>query len=73
VFPTEFAWYEVFAPDPVNPQHIIAADALNNKMMRSLNGGDDWFEMTQLTDSGDSVRSSEIQVRKINQCKLYKF
>lgn len=50
VFPTEFAWYEVFAPDPVNPQHIIAADALNNKMMRSLNGGDDWFEMTQLTN-----------------------
>jgi hypothetical protein len=49
VFPTEFAWYEVFAPDPSNPQHIIAADALNNKMMRSLNGGDDWFEMTQLT------------------------
>ena len=50
VFPTEFAWYEMFAANPVNPQHLIAADALNNKMMQSFNGGDDWIQMNRLTD-----------------------
>jgi hypothetical protein len=49
VFPTEFAWYEQFAPDPIYPNHLIAADAINRQMMQSFNGGDDWDSMPALT------------------------
>ncbi len=49
VNPTMFVWYEVYAIDPADPSHIIAADVINGKMKTSFNGGDDWVDMPELT------------------------
>ncbi len=50
VNPTAFAWYEVYAVDPNDATHIIAADALNNDVKVSTTGGDDWREIPGLTE-----------------------
>lgn len=47
--PTMFAWYQVFAVDPGNTQHLIAPDVINEKMMESSDGGDNWTEIPNLT------------------------
>jgi hypothetical protein len=47
--PTMFAWYQVFAVDPGNPNHLIAPDVINQKMMQTVNGGEDWAEIPKLT------------------------
>jgi len=47
--PTMFAWYQVFAVDPGNTQHLIAPDVINEKMMESADGGDNWTEIPNLT------------------------
>jgi hypothetical protein len=47
--PTMFAWYMVVAVDPGNTQHLIAPDVINEKMMESTNGGDNWTEIPNLT------------------------
>jgi photosystem II stability/assembly factor-like uncharacterized protein len=46
--PTNFAWYMVFAVDPGNTQHLIAPDVINEKMMQSADGGDNWTEIPNL-------------------------
>ena len=48
--PTMFAWYQVFAVDPRNPNHLIAPDVVNQAMMQTFDGGDTWSEIPQLTD-----------------------
>jgi hypothetical protein len=54
--PTMFAWYEVFGVNPDNPNHLIAPDVINQRVMQSRDGGETWTEITQLTslvtDSG---------------------
>jgi photosystem II stability/assembly factor-like uncharacterized protein len=47
--PTMFAWYEVFAVDPFDSRHLIAPDLLNEKMMETHDGGDNWTEIPALT------------------------
>jgi photosystem II stability/assembly factor-like uncharacterized protein len=47
--PTMFAWYQVFAVDPLNTQHLIAPDVINDKMMQTTDGGDNWTEIPNLT------------------------
>jgi len=49
-------WYRVFAVDPGDPNHLLAADVINEKIMESNDGAQNWQEMTQLqalvTDGG---------------------
>src|SRR6185503_3294567 len=47
--PTMFAWYEVFAVDPLDSRHLIAPDVINEKMMQTWDGGDNWAEIPLLT------------------------
>ena len=47
--PTMFAWYQVFGVDPGNASHVIAPDVVNEKMMETWDGGDNWTEIPQLT------------------------
>jgi hypothetical protein len=42
--------YEVFAVDPNDATHIIAADGLHNNVQFSIDGGDKWNEIRGLTD-----------------------
>jgi photosystem II stability/assembly factor-like uncharacterized protein len=48
--PTMFAWYQVFAVDPGNHLHIIAPDVVNQKMMETRDGGENWTEIAGLTN-----------------------
>jgi hypothetical protein len=54
--PTMFAWYQVYAIDPANPMHLIAADVGDAAMRESgamrvsFDGGGEWTKMTDLTD-----------------------
>lgn len=50
VNPTMFAWYQVYAVDPADPLHLIAADVANGFMQESTNGGGEWTKMNDLTD-----------------------
>ena len=56
VTPTMFAWYEVLITDPVNPDHLIAPDVINQQVKQSMDGGETWQDMPTLTalvtDSG---------------------
>src|SRR5260221_11363625 len=47
--PTMFAWYQVFGVDPGNTRHLIAPDIVNEKMMETSDGGDNWTEIPNLT------------------------
>ena len=47
--PTMFAWYEVFAVDPLDSSHLIAPDIINQKMMETHDGGNNWTENASLT------------------------
>jgi hypothetical protein len=47
--PTMFAWYQVFGVDPTNSRYLIAPDVVNEKMMQSSDGGDNWTDMPALT------------------------
>ena len=48
--PTMFAWYQVYGADPGNPYHVIAPDVINERMMETHDGGENWTEMTPLTN-----------------------
>lgn len=48
--PTEFAWYQVLGIDPGNAFHIIAPDVVNQKMMETRDGGENWTEIPGLTN-----------------------
>jgi hypothetical protein len=47
--PTMFAWYQVFAVSPVDPYHLIAPDVVNQRVMETRDGGDNWSELVGLT------------------------
>jgi photosystem II stability/assembly factor-like uncharacterized protein len=47
--PTMFAWYQVFGIDPKDSRYIIAPDVINEKMMQTSDGGDNWTEIAALT------------------------
>ncbi len=49
VFPTQI-WYEVYAVDPNDATHMIAADGLTNDVKVTTNGGDLWDPIPGLTD-----------------------
>ena len=49
IAPTMSFFYRVFAVDPGNANHLIAADVINEKMMETWDAGDNWTEMSQLT------------------------
>jgi len=64
--PSHVTWEQVFDVDPMNTQHLIAPDIVNNKMMESPDGGDNWTEIPDLTSQvteggtflfGDSLNS----------------
>jgi hypothetical protein len=44
------SWSSVFAVDPGDVNHLIAADVVNAQMMETRDGGDCWAKMDQLTD-----------------------
>jgi hypothetical protein len=48
--PTMFAWYQVYAVDPGNYLHVIAPDVVNQRMMETRDGGQNWTEIAGLTD-----------------------
>jgi photosystem II stability/assembly factor-like uncharacterized protein len=73
VFPTEFSWTEVFAVDPNNPQHLIAADALNNRMSQSFNGGDDWELMPALTSLVTESGHKRFRIGRLTQVSYIGF
>ena len=47
--PAQIPSYQVFAVDPGNTQHLIAPDVVNEKMMATMDGGDNWSEIASLT------------------------
>jgi photosystem II stability/assembly factor-like uncharacterized protein len=53
---TMFAQYQVFAIDPGDPLHIIAPDVINERVMETFSGGEEWTELPELgnlaSDSG---------------------
>lgn len=48
--PTMFAWYQVFGVDSEDPLHIIAPDVLQEAMMESRDGGENWTVIHGLTE-----------------------
>jgi photosystem II stability/assembly factor-like uncharacterized protein len=54
--PTMFAWYQVFGVDPLDSSHLIAPDVINEKVMQTWDGGENWAEIplltSMVTDSG---------------------
>jgi hypothetical protein len=53
---TDQAQYAVFGVDPSNPDHLLAPDAIAEKMKASIDGGLSWFTVdpltTAVTDTG---------------------
>jgi hypothetical protein len=47
--PTMFAWYQVFGVDPTDSRFIIAPDIINEKMMQTSDGGENWTDIPALT------------------------
>jgi hypothetical protein len=57
--PTMFAWYEVFAIDTSDPNHLLAPDVVKQQMMETFDGGDHWAarpDMTALATEGGKFR-----------------
>jgi photosystem II stability/assembly factor-like uncharacterized protein len=46
---TMFAWYQVFAVDPRDPNHLFAPDIFDDRMKETWDGGDTWFDRSDLT------------------------
>jgi len=49
IFPTMFAWYEVFGVKPSDPNFIIVPDIANDVVKKSMNGGVTWVSDNNLT------------------------
>jgi len=52
IFPTMFAWYEVFGVDPSDPNYLIVPDMVDDSVKISTDGGMTW--------RGDSILTSAI-------------
>ena len=48
-FPTEFKWYNVFAVNPTDPNHVIIADVGNSAIKVTKDGGRNWYAENALT------------------------
>ncbi len=48
--PTMFVSYQVYGIDPGNAFHVIAADVVNQRMMETRDGGENWTEIPGLTN-----------------------
>lgn len=47
--PTMFAWYQVYAVDPGEPYHLMAADVVHRTLRESTDGGASWTGMDLTT------------------------
>ena len=47
---TMFVPYQVYAVDPGNPFHLIAPDVVNQKVMETRDGGENWTEIPGLAN-----------------------
>jgi hypothetical protein len=58
IFPTNFAWYPVFAVSPADPDVLIMPDIETNQMQMSRDGGLTWQVMglTRLVTGGGTTR-----------------
>lgn len=69
--PTMFAWYQVYGIDPGNPFHVIAPDVVNQRMMRTENGGETWTEIPELTalvkDDGNLLFRTDLSGRNLGE------
>jgi hypothetical protein len=48
---TGFGQFPVIGADPLVPSHLVIPDMRNRKVMRSLNGGDTWNPIADLSDA----------------------
>jgi photosystem II stability/assembly factor-like uncharacterized protein len=48
--PTMFAWYQIYGIDRGNAFHVIAPDVVNQRMMETRDGGENWTEIPGLTN-----------------------
>lgn len=48
--PTMFVAYQAYGIDPGNAFHVIAADVVNQRMMETRDGGENWTEIPGLTN-----------------------
>lgn len=71
-FRTMFGWYEVFAVNPENPDHIIVTDVINKRVLVTKDGGrTDWIEdsnlIKEVTNDGEFLFSNNFftQITKI--------
>ncbi len=49
--PTAFAWYEVYAVDPNDPNRLIAPDVSDGNMKISTSGAGNWTDIPHLDDT----------------------
>lgn len=47
--PTMFAWYPVYAVDPADTRHIIAADVVRKDVRQSIDSGNTWDRIDSLS------------------------
>lgn len=47
--PAAAGFYQVFAVDPLQGNHLIAPDLITGKVMESTDGGDNWADITALS------------------------
>jgi hypothetical protein len=48
---TGFNTYSVLGADPFSPQHVVIPDTNNEKVMRSIDGGETWTPITGLAEA----------------------
>ncbi len=73
VSPTEFAKYEVFAADPVNNEHLIAADALNQRAVESFDGGNNWSLIPSLTQLATENGNKQFSIGRFTNLSAIAF
>ncbi len=50
ITPTMFAWYQVYAVNPGDHLHLMAPDVINQRVMETRDGGNNWTEAPGLTN-----------------------
>ncbi|QCK16691.1 WD40/YVTN/BNR-like repeat-containing protein [Mangrovivirga cuniculi] len=73
IFPTMFAWYEVFAVDPDNPSFIIVPDIANDVVVKSDDGGATWTQDNNLTDLVTNFGEFKFHWDKFSQISSFGF
>lgn len=70
---TPIARYMVVGADPNNPNHLIAADAENNEMKFSADGGANWFSLPQLTSAVTSNGQYLFELQELTLASVVAF